>query len=117
MLRHNGMSCVALEQIIVLGSIFFINKSGINFEEPDTLQILRMVYCFVKAVEVLVYVYLYTALQQKTNAGDEDYTKKKMYFPGPSTPFNPAPKYNPIPSTVSDHEQAKIKQVPSRLGP
>lgn len=94
----------------MLGTIFLVNKSGIDLEEPTTLQTVRTAYVAVKILEIIINAFIFTTLKKRQQKQD-DYTTKKKYFPGPPNPFNPEPKYEAEPMTVSQHEQAKMNQV------
>jgi len=93
----------------VLGTVFLVNKSGIDMEDPTILQGVRTAYVVVKLLEIIINLFIFNKLKQRQQNKD-DYTTKKLYFPGPANPFDPVPKYEEEPKTVSEHEQAKINQ-------
>ena len=97
-------------QMLVLGCVFFINKSGFDFENPDNIHLLRISFCIVNAIELVVQLYISKTLQRKRQA-DDDYSNKKLYFPGPVTPFDPTPEYDPTPRTTAEYEEEKSAKV------
>ena len=104
-----------VQQILIFASITLANKSGFNFEDEGNIRLLRIAFCIASTVELLVNIYIFKKLQTKSETGgdDDDYTNKKMYFPGPPNFLDPTPKYDPKPRTVSEYEQEKSSQVPN----
>lgn len=98
------------EMIVVLLAVFFINKSGVNFEEPHNVNLLRISFCTVSVIDVLVNIYIYKILQSRIQKDEDDYNKKELFFPGPPNPFDPTPKYDPKARTTAVYEQEKSAQ-------
>ena len=96
--------------MIVLGALFFINKSGVDFEDPTTINLLRISFCVVTTVDILLQFYISTVLERKKQT-DDDYAKKKLYFPKPPNPFSPTVEYEPVPCTTAKYEQQQQAQV------